>query len=131
MYILWLILKILSLYLLLRGVMALSYKYLFLKKKMILWLFIMLSIGFLLVLSLYRFENAASMIGWSAFITLATIIPNSHKSREEQDLMQRLQDSKFKFYGLNNGRRRLNWGFALFIIGIVAGWLIFLTQKSV
>jgi hypothetical protein len=130
MNILWLILKIIGLYLLLRGLIFLTYKNVLLnQRRRALWLIIMAAIGLLLVWGLSGFKDAQTLIGWSAVLAIISITPNDHRNKEEKQLMNKLRDARFELIGLKSGRQYFNWGLALFMAGVVIGWILFFTVK--
>lgn len=127
MHILWLILKIIGLYLLLRGLIITSYRQILLnRRKKALWLVIMAGMGVLIVACLAKVENAPTLIGWSSFLAIVSIIPNDHKSSQEQLARNQIRDARFELMGLKGARRYFNWGFVLFAGGVMIGWLLFL-----
>lgn len=127
MNILWLILKIIGLYLLLRGLIILTYRQILLnRRKEALWLIIMAGMGVLLVACLAKTENAPTLIGWSAFLAIVSIIPSNNKSKQEQLVRNQIRDARFELMGLKEGRKYFNWGFVLFAGGVATGWLLFL-----
>ncbi len=130
MHIVWLILKIIGLYLLLRGVITLIYRYILLnQRKRALWLIIMAGLGYLFVLCISGFQDAPTLTGWSAFLAVISIIPNDHKSRQEQLVGNQIRDARFELMGLNQGRKYFNLGLVLFIVGVAIGWILCFTQK--
>lgn len=130
MHIVWLILKIIGLYLLLRGLIITFYRQILLnRRKMALWLIIMAGMGVLLVACLAKAENAPALIGWSAFLAIVSIIPNDHKSRQEQLVRNQIRDARFELRGLKGGRKLFNWGLFAFAGGVAVGWVLFLVQK--
>ncbi len=127
MHIVWLILKIIGLYLLLRGLIITSYRQILLnRRKKALWLIVMAGMGLLLVACLAKAENAPALIGWSSFLAIISIIPNSQKSKQEQLVRNQIRDARFKLMGVKEARKYFNWGFVLFAGGVAIAWLLFL-----
>ena len=127
MHILWLILKVIGLYLLLRGLIIMTYRQILLnRRKKALWLIVMGGMGVLLVACLAKVESGPTLIGLSSFLALVSIIPNDHKSKQEQLVRNQIRDARFELMGLKEGRKYFNWGFVFFMVGVGIGWVLFL-----
>ncbi len=86
--------------------------------------------GFLLVWALSGAKDAQALIGWSVLLAIVSITPNHHRNKEEKLVTNQLRDARFELLIIKGGRHYFNWGLALFMAGVVIGWILFFAVKS-
>jgi len=125
MHFIWVIIKILVFTGILTVICKWSYNIIFMAlKKPSLWSFLMLIINFLFFLVGSKIQNSFNAVWWSSALTFFAILP-PQKNKENKAEINSTVDAMYEAMGIKKGRLKYRIGLAMFIIGGLAGWLIF------
>lgn len=125
MHIIWLIVKILIAFLVLKLVLVQLNNWVFtIWRKPYIWLIGVTIIGFSFVVSLSGIDNAINIVGWAGLMGFFSMFPPSLKSKAAQKEAYRLMDAEYAEMGMPNGRKLYWTGIFLFLLGMAIGWIV-------
>ncbi len=125
MHIIWLILKILIVFFVLKLVLVQLNNWVFtIWRKPQIWIISVTILGFLFVIGLSRLADAKNVIAWAGIMGFFSMFPPSLKSKAAQQEANRLMDEEYAEMGMPNGRRLYWTGIFLFLVGMVIGWVL-------
>jgi hypothetical protein len=128
MDIIWTIIKII----LFTGVLTIigkqTYNFIFLlEKKPILWILIMLLLGFLFFMIGSKIQDSFNVVWWSSALTFFALLPPKKNKDLENEINLGANDI-YSEIGLKNGQIKYRIGLATYVIGSILGWVVYYGQ---
>lgn len=125
MHIIWLIVKILIVFLILKLVLVQLNNWLFtIWRKPYIWITSVTLLGFLFVIGLSGIADAKNVIAWAGLMGFFSMFPPSLKSKAAQKEANRLIDEEYAEMGMPYGRKLYWTGIFLFLAGLAVGWIV-------
>lgn len=125
MHIIWLIVKILIVFLVLKLVLVQLNNWLFtIWRRPYIWLVSVAILGFLFVIGLSDLADAGNVIAWAGIMGFFSMFPPSLKSKAAQKEANRMIDQEYAEMGMPNGRKLYWTGIFLFLLGMAIGWIL-------
>lgn len=127
---LWIILKILALFLFLKLFLVQLNNWVFtIWRKPYLWLIVITVSGFCYIWALSGLANAQTILGWSGALGFFSMFPPSEKSKKAQQEANMLADEMYVSMGIPNGRKLYWSGIFLFLFGMAIGWVFSFSEN--
>lgn len=128
MDIIWTIIKVI----LFTGILTIigkqTYNFIFfIGKKPILWIIIMLLLGFLFFMIGSKIQNSFNAVWWSAVLTFFALLPPKKNKDLESEINLAVNDI-YSEMGIKNGQIKYRIGLAAYVIGCIIGWIVFYGQ---
>lgn len=96
----------------------------FFLKKPIIWILSMFILNFLFFLIGSKIQSSFNAFWWSSFLALLALSPPK-KNKEDQKSINKTVDEVYEDWGIKKGRLKYKLGLGTYILGGLAGWIIF------